>query len=79
MEELRKNVATSERVIIYCRTIKVVSRVSGVFKGDLNGDIYATQGNPMSSMVEMYHSKLTKLIRRILLLTRPNQMATLAF
>lgn len=61
IEELRKNGASSERVIIYCQTIKVVSHVYGVFKGDLGGDMYVTQRDPKSSMVEMYHSRIDEL------------------
>ena len=79
--ELRKIGASSERVIIYCQTIKVVSHVYGVFKGDLGGDMYVTQGDPKSSMVEMYITipELTSLISRILLLILQNQMATSEF
>ena len=61
IEDLRKNGTSSERVIIYCQTIKVVSHVYGVFKGDLGGDMYVTQGDPKSSMVEMYHSRIDEL------------------
>ena len=61
VEDLRKNGTSSERVIIYCQTIKVVSHVYGVFKGDLGGDMYVTQGDPKSSMVEMYHSRIDEL------------------
>ncbi|KAK2554052.1 hypothetical protein P5673_024394 [Acropora cervicornis] len=50
IEDLRKNGTSSERVIIYCQTIKVISHVYGVFKGDLGGDMYVTQGDPKSSM-----------------------------
>lgn len=46
-------------------TVRHVSHVNGVFKGDLGGDTYVTQGDPKSSMVEMYHEL--------------NQMATLEF
>lgn len=69
IEDLRKNGTSSERVIIYCQTIKVVSHVNGVFKGDLGGNMYVTQGDPRSSMVEMDHSRIDEL----------NQMATLEF
>ena len=58
VKELRKNGASSERVVIYCQTLKVVSQVYGVFKGDLGGDMYVTPGEPKSSMVEMYHSRI---------------------
>ena len=61
IEDLRKNGTSSERVIIYCQTIKVVSHVYGVFKGDLGGDMYVTQGDPKSSMVEVYHSRIDEL------------------
>ena len=61
IEDLRKNGTSSERVIIFCQTIKVVSHVYGVFKGDLGGDMYATQGGPKSSMAEMYHSRIDEL------------------
>ena len=30
----------------------------GVFKGDVGDDMYVTQGDPKSSMVEIYHSKI---------------------
>ena len=58
IEDLRNNGTSSERVIIYCQTIKVVSHVYGVLKGDLGGDMYVAQGDPKSSMVEMYHSRI---------------------
>ena len=61
VEDLRKNGTSSERVIIYCQTIKVVSHVYGVFKGDLGSDMYVTQGDHKSSMVEMYHSRIDEL------------------
>ena len=61
IEDLRKNGTSSGRVIIYCQTIKVVSHVYGVLKGDLGGDMYVTQGHPKSSMVEMYHSRIDEL------------------
>ena len=61
IQDLRKNGTSSDRVIIYCQTIKVVSHVYGVFKGDLGGNMFVSQGNPKSSMVEMYHSRIDEL------------------
>ena len=61
IEDLRKDGTRSERAIIYCQTIKVVSHVYGVVKGDLGGDMYVTQGDTKSSMVEMYHSRIDEL------------------
>ena len=45
-------------VIVYCQTVKVISHVYGVFKGDLGDDMNVTQGDPKSSMVEIYHSRI---------------------
>ena len=58
IEDLRKNGTSTDRVIVYCQTIKVVSHVYRVFKGDLGDDMYVTQGDPKSSMVEMCHSRI---------------------
>ena len=65
IEDLRKYGTSSGRVIIYCQTIKVVSHVYGVLKGDLGGDMYVTQGHPKSSMVEMYHSRIYELTEKM--------------
>ena len=61
IEDLRKNGTSTDRVIVYCQTIKVVSHVYGVFKSDLGEDMYVTQGDPKSSVVEMYHSRIDEL------------------
>lgn len=61
IEDLRKNGTRTDRVIVYCQAIKVVVHVYGVFKGDLGDDMYVTQGDPKSTMVEMYHSRIDEL------------------
>ena len=61
IDDLKKNGTNSTRLIIYCQTIKVVSRIYGVFKSELGSLIFATPGDIKSSMVEMYHSRIDDL------------------
>ena len=61
IDDLKRNGTNSSRLIIYCQTIKVVSRIYGVFKSELGSVIYATPGDIKSSMVEMYHSRIDEL------------------
>ena len=61
IEALKKNGTITDRVIVYCQTIKVISHVDGVFKGDLGDDMYVTQGDPNSIMIDIYHSRIDKL------------------
>lgn len=61
IENVRKNGMLSDRVIIYCQTIKVVSHVYSIFKGELGNDMYVSEDDLKSSMVEMYHARIDEL------------------
>ena len=74
IEMLRQKGTASDRVIIYCQTIKVVSHLYGIFLSELGSSMYAKQGDVRSSMVEMFHSRVDDLNQETILndFAKPN-------
>ena len=61
IKELREKRISFERVIIYCQTIKICANIYGVFKEELGQDMYFSNDDITSGMVEMYHSRIDEL------------------
>ena len=61
IKELREKKIGVERVIIYCQTIKICANIYGVFKEKLGQDMYFSNDDITSGMVEMYHSRIDEL------------------
>ena len=61
IKELREKKICVERVIIYCQTIKICANIYGVFKEKLGQDMYFSNDDITSGMVEMYHSRIDEL------------------
>ena len=60
MEELKENRQACDRVIIYCLRIRGVSALYGIFKAELEVDIFVDREtcNPRERLGEMYHDRV---------------------